>query len=157
MQKPFFTSKEAAQMSGCTLRQLQYWREKGTVIPTIDSTGTGRSIYYSPVEVVELMVMEYCLRSGLNFEIAAGALKLLKEKSPDLILTVSQPWLLSWDGKTELLEMVEFDELKVIADAAACAPEVSSGKKCAKTDSKLFEWLNAKRVVMLLCLDRINF
>ena len=133
MQKPFFTSKEAAQMSGCTLRQLQYWREKGTVIPTIDSTGTGRSIYYSPVEVVELMVMEYCLRSGLNFEIAAGALKLLKEKSPDLIQTVQQSWLLSWDGRIEVLEMVEFEE------------------------SKAIEWLNAKRVVICLCLDKLDF
>lgn len=140
MQKPFFTSKEAAQMSGCTLRQLQYWREKGTVVPTIDSTGTGRSIYYSPAEVVELMVMEYCLRSGLNFEIAAGTLKLLKEKSPDLIQTVSQPWLLSWDGKTELLEMVEFEESKATTDA----------------DSKLFEWLKAKRIVIPLWLDVLN-
>jgi DNA-binding transcriptional MerR regulator len=132
MQKPFFTSKEAAQMSGCTLRQLQYWREKGTVVPTIDSTGTGRSIYYSPAEVVELAVMEYCLRSGLNFEIAAGALKLLKDKSADLIQTVSQPWLLSWDGQIEELEMVEFDE------------------------STAIEWLNAKRVVIRICLDELD-
>jgi len=131
MQKPFFTSKEAAQMSGCTLRQLQYWREKGTVVPTIDSTGTGRSIYYSPPEVVELAVMEYCLRSGLNFEIAAGALKLLKQKSADLIQTVSQSWLFSWDGRTELLEMVEFDEAKAI------------------------EWLKTQRVIIPLCLETV--
>ena len=136
MQKPFFTSKEAAQMSGCTLRQLQYWQEKGTVVPTIDSTGTGRSIYYSPPEVVELAVMEYCWRSGLNFEIAAGALKLLKEKSPDLIQTVSQSWLLSWDGRTELLEMVAFDSSKAIA-----------------TLSCRIEWLRARKIVIPLWLD----
>lgn len=140
MQEPFFTSKQAAEISGCTLRQLQYWREKEIVVPTIGSTGTGRSIYYSPKEVVELAVMEYCLRSGLNFDIAAGALKLLKEKSADLIQTVSQPWLLSWDGRKELLEIVEFDELEVIADP----------------DNKLFEWLKAKRVVIPLCLDISN-
>ncbi len=35
MQEPFFTSKQAAEISGRTLRQLQYWREKKIVIPTI--------------------------------------------------------------------------------------------------------------------------
>ena len=132
MQKPFFTSKEAAQMSGCTLRQLQYWREKGTVVPTIDSTGTGRSIYYSPKEVVELAVMEYCLKSGLNFDIAAAALKLLKDRSPDLIQTVSQPWLFSWDDREERLKMVNFDEQIAI------------------------EWLKAGRVVIPLCLEKLR-
>ncbi|MDM9584871.1 MerR family transcriptional regulator [Nostoc sp. GT001] len=29
MQETFFTSKQAAEITGCTLRQLQYWREKG--------------------------------------------------------------------------------------------------------------------------------
>ncbi|WP_442936954.1 MerR family transcriptional regulator [Nostoc sp.] len=28
MQETFFTSKEAAEITGCTLRQLQYWRER---------------------------------------------------------------------------------------------------------------------------------
>jgi DNA-binding transcriptional MerR regulator len=88
MQEPFFTSKQAADISGCTLRQLQYWREKEIVVPTVGSKGTGRSIYYSPAEVVELGIMEYCLGSGLNMEIAVVALKSLKEKSPDLIQTV---------------------------------------------------------------------
>jgi hypothetical protein len=50
----------------------------------------------------------------LNFEIAAGALKLLKEQSADLIQTVSQPWLISWDGQIQELEMVEFDESTAI-------------------------------------------
>jgi DNA-binding transcriptional MerR regulator len=133
MQKPFFTSKEAAQMSGCTLRQLQYWREKGTVVPTIDSTGTGLSIYYSPAEVVELTVMEYCLRSGLNFEIAAGVLKLLKDRSPDLIETVSQPWLFSWNDREGKLEMADFSQ------------------------SKANEWLGERRVVIPLWLGNLNF
>lgn len=61
MQDVFFTSKQAAQIAGCTLRQLQYWREKEVVIPTITSTGTGRSVYYSRSEVMELAVMQYCL------------------------------------------------------------------------------------------------
>jgi DNA-binding transcriptional MerR regulator len=133
MQEPFFTSKQASEISGCTLRQLQYWREKEVVVPTVGSQGTGRSIYYSPAEVVELGIMEYCLGSGLNMEIAAAALKSLKEISPDLIQTVSQPWLLSWDGQKKLLELVDFDEIQAV------------------------EWLKAGRVLILLRFDKVSF
>jgi DNA-binding transcriptional MerR regulator len=133
MQEPFFTSKQAAQISGCTLRQLQYWREKEIVVPTVGSQGTGRSIYYSPSEVVELGIMEYCLGSGLNMEIAAVALKSLKEKSPDLLQTVSQSWLLSWDGQKKVLELVDFDEIQAV------------------------EWLKAGRVMILLRFEKVSF
>jgi DNA-binding transcriptional MerR regulator len=133
MQEPFFTSKQAAEISGCTLRQLQYWREKEIVVPTVGSQGTGRSIYYSPAEVVELGIMEYCLGSGLNMEIAAAALKSLKEMSPDLIQTVSQPWLLSWDAHKKVLELVDFDETQAV------------------------EWLKAGRVSLLLRFDKVSF
>jgi DNA-binding transcriptional MerR regulator len=133
MQEPFFTSKQASVISGCTLRQLQYWREKEIVVPTVGSQGTGRSIYYSPAEVVELGIMEYCLGSGLNMEIAAAALKALKEKSPDLLQTVSQSWLLSWDGKKKVLELVDFDEIQAV------------------------EWLKAGRVMIFLRFEKVAF
>ena len=133
MQEPFFTSKQAAQISGCTLRQLQYWREKEIVVPTVGSQGTGRSIYYSPAEVVELGIMEYCLGSGLNMEIAAATLKALKEKSPDLLQTVSQSWLLSWDGQKNVLKLVDFDEIQAV------------------------DWLKAGRVMILLRLEKVAF
>jgi DNA-binding transcriptional MerR regulator len=133
MQEPFFTSKQASDISGCTLRQLQYWREKEIVVPTVGSQGTGRSIYYSPAEVVELGIMEYCLKSGLNMEIAAAALKVLKEKSSDLLHTVSQSWLLSWDGQKKVLELVDFDEIQAV------------------------EWLKAGRVIILLRFEKVAF
>jgi DNA-binding transcriptional MerR regulator len=133
MQEPFFTSKQAAEISGCTLRQLQYWREKEIVVPTVGSQGTGRSIYYSPAEVVELGTMAYCLGAGLNMEIAAAALKSLKEKFPDLIQTVSQSWLLSWDGQKKVLELVDFDEIQAV------------------------EWLKAGRVMILLRFEKVAF
>jgi DNA-binding transcriptional MerR regulator len=131
MQELFFTSKQAAEISGCTLRQLQYWREKEIIVPTIGATGTGRSIYYSPKDVVELAVMEYCLRSGLNFDIATAALQLLKERSTDLIQTVSQPWLFSWSDREDRLEMIDFNEEKAI------------------------EWLRDRRVVIPLWLNKL--
>lgn len=54
--------KEAAQLTGCTPRQIQYWREKGIVVPVISDTGNGRSIYYSSSNLVELAAMVYWLR-----------------------------------------------------------------------------------------------
>ncbi len=67
MRDVFLTSKQAAQIAGCTLRQLQYWREKEVIVPTISSTGTGRSVYYSRSEVMELALMVYCLEVGSKF------------------------------------------------------------------------------------------
>ena len=81
MSETFFSSKEAAEITGCSLRQLQYWRERGVVVPPISSTGTGRSIYYSRSELAELAVMEYWLSVGLSFEMAAKALQALKQKA----------------------------------------------------------------------------
>lgn len=86
MQETFFTSKEAAQITGCTLRQIQYWREKGIVVPVISDTGTGRSIYYSRSNLVELAAMVYWLSTGISFDIACETLKRLKEQEPESIL-----------------------------------------------------------------------
>ena len=117
MQDVFFTSKQAAQIAGCTLRQLQYWREKEVVIPTITSTGTGRSVYYSRSEVMELAVMQYCLGVGLNFEVAAATVKRLKDEG--LVLPISEKapkrFMLCWDGKKGKLELVEFDLMEAMS------------------------------------------
>jgi DNA-binding transcriptional MerR regulator len=133
MQELFFTSKEAARITGCTLRQLQYWRENDIVVPSISSTGTGRSVYYSPNDVAELDVIGYCLRAGLTFEIAVAALNVLKEQSPDLLHTISQKsWLLSWNESSEVMEIAAFDEHKAM------------------------EWLRSRRVVIPLWIRTLS-
>ena len=80
MQERFFTSKQASQITGCTLRQLQYWREKEVVVPTISGTGTGRSIYYAEKDLATLAVMEYLLTLGFNFELCREKLKELQKE-----------------------------------------------------------------------------
>lgn len=118
MQDAFFTSKQAAELTGCTLRQLQYWREKGVVVPTISDTGTGRSVYYSPSEVMELAVMEYCLGIGLNFDIAAATVKRLKEEERLVVNRgekTPQRFMLWWDRKIRKLELVEYNRKIAIA------------------------------------------
>jgi type I restriction enzyme, R subunit len=79
----FLTSKEASEISGCTLRQLQYWREQGVVVPTVDATGRGRSVFYTQDDLVALMVMAQLLAAGLDYVEACAGLGVLKEREPE--------------------------------------------------------------------------
>lgn len=97
-------------VAGCTLRQLQYWREKGAVVPFVHATGTGRSVYYSQSDLVELAVMVYWLSVGLSFEVASAMLKELKEQEPKLsVPTQGRRFMLQHRPLKRSLELVEYD------------------------------------------------
>jgi DNA-binding transcriptional MerR regulator len=116
MGEKFFTSKEAAKAVGCSLRQLQYWREKEVVVPTIEGTGIGRSIYYSQSDVVRLAIMEYLLSVGLSFSEASRGLKELVEADFHYADRRSKRrWMFCWDEKKRSLVLEEFDREKAIA------------------------------------------
>ncbi|MEC4896371.1 MAG: MerR family transcriptional regulator [Oscillatoria sp. PMC 1051.18] len=123
MGETFFSSREAAEITGCTLRQLQYWREKEVVVPTISGTGTGRSIYYSQANLVELAVMEYLLSLGLTFEIAHESLTRLREIEPRFVdPQIKRRFMLKWEEKVGKLELVEFDREGAIASLDSGQP-----------------------------------
>lgn len=125
MQERFFTSKEASEITGCTLRQLQYWREKGVVVPVVEATGKGRSVYYSRSDLVALFAMEYCLSFGLSFEVARETLKTLKEKEPEFSNPSSARRFMLWRDKAERsLELVEFDLERAIASISVGQPAI---------------------------------
>jgi DNA-binding transcriptional MerR regulator len=125
MQETFFTSKQAAKVTGCTLRQLQYWREKGVVVPVISGTGTGRSLYYSRSDLVELAVMEYWLSVGLSFDVARQSLKTLKDKEPEFFNPEkARRLMLAWNAKARSLELVEFDLEEAIASLKSGQPVI---------------------------------
>ena len=124
MGEKFFTSKQAAKTVGCSLRQLQYWREKEVVVPTIQGTGTGRSIYYSQSDVVQLAIMEYLLSVGLSFGEASRGLKELVEA--DFLYadrTRAKRWMFYCDEKKRPAKQIpagslvleEFDREKAIS------------------------------------------
>jgi len=115
MQETFFTSKEAAQITGCTLRQIQYWREKGIVVPVISETGTGRSIYYSRSNLVELAALVYWLSTGISFDIACEILKQLKEQEPKLFISGQGKRFMLLLSQDDSLSLVEFDRKRAIA------------------------------------------
>jgi len=125
MQEIFFTSKEAAQLTGCTLRQIQYWREKGIVVPIISDTGTGRSIYYSRSNLVELAAMVYWLSTGISFDIACFTLKQLKEQEPELFISGrGKRYMLLLSAQDDSLSLVEFDRKIAIASLDEGKPVV---------------------------------
>lgn len=110
MQETFFTTKQAAEITGCTLRQLQYWRENGVVVPVIAETGTGRSIYYSRSNLIELTAIAYWLSIGLSFELARETLKTLKEKEPEVFNSSQRKRLMLWRSQVDQsFCLAEFD------------------------------------------------
>ena len=116
MGETFFTTKQAAKIIGCSLRQLQYWREKDVVVPTIEGSGTGRSIYYSRSDLVELAIMQYLLSVGLSFALASWALKeLIKTDADYANPETKRRWMLWWNEKTRSLVLAKFDREKAIA------------------------------------------
>jgi DNA-binding transcriptional MerR regulator len=83
---------------------------------SISATGTGRSVYYSQSDLVELAVMEYWLSVGLSFEVARENLEKLREREPQFVDPhVEKRWMLAWNAKARSLELVEFDLEEAIA------------------------------------------
>ncbi len=80
MRNPFYTSTEASQITGCSRRQLQYWRREGVVVPTVNPGGKGRNVYYSESDLIDLAIMEYLLSMNLNFDFCVSILYRLRSQ-----------------------------------------------------------------------------
>jgi len=120
MEEKFYTSTEASEITRCTRRQLQYWRDKGVVVPTVNTTGKGRNVYYSLSDLLELKVMEYLLAIGLNFEVCRAALDSLKATEPNFFAEpfsyrAMKQFMLCQDAPGSKLGLAEFEEEKAIA------------------------------------------
>ena len=74
----FYRTKQASDLTGCTLRQLQYWREKEIIIPTVNQGGRGIAVFYAETELVELVLMNFLLSVHLSFEAAKDVLEIYR-------------------------------------------------------------------------------
>ncbi len=102
----FLTTKTTSQITGCTLRQLQYWREQGLVVPEVDATGKGRSVFYTRENLVVLMVMQKLLSGGLDYSQACAGLEALKERDPHFTdSNIQSRYLLSHDDDHTMIIM----------------------------------------------------
>ncbi|MGB3207608.1 MAG: MerR family transcriptional regulator [Crinalium sp.] len=116
MDDRFYTSTETAQITGCTRRQLQYWREKGVLVPTVNTSGKGRNVYYSETDLLALTVMEYLLSIGLSFELCREALETLKAKESWLfddsvpLHKMKRLMFLLTESQEQKFKLAEFDK-----------------------------------------------
>jgi DNA-binding transcriptional MerR regulator len=53
-------------------------------VPTVNSTGKGRNVYYSTNDLLVLALMAHLLSLGLSFEFCQKALEALKRVKPEL-------------------------------------------------------------------------
>ncbi len=149
MEEKFFTSTEAAEITGCSRRQLQYWRERGVVVPTVNATGKGRNVYYAVSDLLALTVMEYLLSIGLNFELCCKALETLRASEPWLFEAsvkpkeVKQLMFLSVCSNQQQLELTAFDQKA--AFTALCQEQAVVPFRSDKVRSRLIENLKKFR------------
>jgi DNA-binding transcriptional MerR regulator len=120
MEEEFFTSKDAAKITGCTPRQLQYWRQKKLVVPTVNTTGTGRNVYYSVSDLLQLKVMRQLLSVGLSFEVCKDTLDSLRKLEPQFFketfsYKAKKRFMLWQQSPQHMVELSEFNEEKAIA------------------------------------------
>ncbi|MBI2220955.1 MAG: MerR family transcriptional regulator [Acidobacteria bacterium] len=75
--KKSYSAREVAALTGLTARQLQWWDESHLVAPTVSPRRTEAGGYterrYSPLDLIELMVLADLRRHGLT----VGKIRLL--------------------------------------------------------------------------------
>lgn len=52
-----YTSMEAAELTGLTYRQIDYWSRQGYITPLVEATGTGSRRRFSAAQVDRLQVV----------------------------------------------------------------------------------------------------
>lgn len=98
-----FTSSEIAEMTGVSLRQLQWWDEQKVVSPRHE----GHKRIYLAEEAVEIAVIAELRRKGFSLQKIRQVLRFLqKEMGKKLveIFSAESDWHLLTDGKSIFLE-----------------------------------------------------
>jgi len=98
-----FTSRDVIQLTGITPRQLQWWDERGIVVPTRQ----GHRRLYSMEDLAEVAVICELRRKGFSLQRVRKVMRFLqREFSKRLAETVSgaSEYHLLTDGKTLYLE-----------------------------------------------------
>ncbi len=140
MQNDFYTSTEVSEITGCSRRQLQYWRDKGVVVPTVNPSGKGRNVYYSIRELLALTLMHHLLSLGLSFEPSVQILEMLQRGETWLFSESLEPsqrkrWIIALGRKDYAPVLLNFDRdlaLKTIEDGGG-AIDLDS--------DRIYEWL----------------
>jgi DNA-binding transcriptional MerR regulator len=82
--KRSYSAREAAALTGLTARQLQWWDETRLVTPSVAPRRTDAGGFterrYSPVEMIELMVLADLRRRGFSVRRLRGLMDVLRQR-----------------------------------------------------------------------------
>ena len=82
--KKLYSSREVAQLTGLTARQLQWWAQRKLFSPTVPSHQTEAGGFterrYTPIELLELMVLADLRRKGFTVARIRKLLQVLKTR-----------------------------------------------------------------------------
>jgi DNA-binding transcriptional MerR regulator len=82
--KKLYSSREVAQLTGLTARQLQWWAQRQIFLPAVESHKTEAGGFterrYSPIDLLELMVLADLRRKGFTVHKIRKLLQVLKTR-----------------------------------------------------------------------------
>lgn len=82
--KKLYSSREVAQLTGLTARQLQWWEQRKLFVATVPSHKTEAGGFterrYTPIELLELMVLADLRRKGFTVQRIRKLLQVLKSR-----------------------------------------------------------------------------
>ncbi len=111
-----FTSQQIVELTGVTLRQLQWWDEHGLVVPS----RSGRNRLYSIDDLAEIAVIRELRSRGLSLQRVRKAVRFLqRELGKRLVETVisGADWHLLTDGRQIFLKNSAEQVLEVLKNS----------------------------------------
>jgi DNA-binding transcriptional MerR regulator len=111
-----YTSNRVVELTGITPRQLQWWDERGIVVPARD----GRNRLYSMADLAEVAVICELRRKGFSLQRVRKVMRFLqRELGKRLVDTVSagSDYHLLTDGRTVYLETSAQQVIDILKNA----------------------------------------
>lgn len=111
-----FTSNQVIELTGITARQLQWWDERGLVVPARQ----GRNRLYSTDDLAEIAVLSELRRKGFSLQRVRKIMRFLqKELGKRLVETVTSgsEYHLLTDGKQIYLENSANEIIDILKNA----------------------------------------
>ena len=123
--KKLYSSREVAQLTGLTARQLQWWAKKNFFPPAVPSHKTDAGGFterrYTPVELLELMVLADLLRKGFTVARIRKLLQVLKTRFKTRLYDAIEgggPVTLFVDGANIYARTVDGELFSILDNAA---------------------------------------
>lgn len=123
--KKLYSSREVAQLTGLTARQLQWWAKRNLFPPTVPSHKTEAGGFterkYTPIELLELMVLADLRRKGFSVARIRKLLQVLRTRFKTRLYEAIEgggPVTLYIDGENIYARTEDGDLFSILANAA---------------------------------------